>query len=87
MKVSILGIVLITILGNCTKKQNNGISGDSSLNQSITDDSILTLVQYQTFNYFWEGAEPSSGMARERIHMDGIYPQQDQKVITSGLKI
>jgi hypothetical protein len=42
------------------------------------------LVQYQTFNYFWEGAEPISGMARERIHMDGIYPQNDQNVITSG---
>jgi hypothetical protein len=84
MRISILGIVLIAILGHCTKKQNNPTAGDSSYNTSITDDSLLTRVQYQTFNYFWEGAEQSSGMARERIHMDGIYPQNDQKVITSG---
>jgi len=47
-------------------------------------DSLLTVIQRQTFNYFWEGAEPVSGMACERVHMDGIYPQNDQNVITSG---
>lgn len=49
-----------------------------------SDDSLLTLLQHQTFNYFWEGAESNSGMARERIHLDGIYPHNDQDVITSG---
>merc|ERR1712000_785291 len=39
---------------------------------------------YQTFQYFWDGAEPNSGLARERVHMDGIYPQNDQNVVTSG---
>jgi hypothetical protein len=34
--------------------------------------------------YFTEGAEPSSGMARERIHIDGIYPENDMNVVTSG---
>jgi hypothetical protein len=52
--------------------------------QPISDDSLLTLVQQQTFRYFWEGAEPVSGMACERIHMDGIYPENDQTVITTG---
>lgn len=32
----------------------------------ITDDSLLTLVQKQTFRYFWDFAHPVSGMARER---------------------
>ena len=32
----------------------------------ITDDSLLTLVQKQTFSYFWKFAHPVSGMARER---------------------
>jgi len=50
----------------------------------ISDDSLLTLIQYQTFQYFWDGAESTSGMARERIHMDGIYPQNDQDVVTLG---
>lgn len=51
---------------------------------SLTDDSLLTLVQYRTFQYFWDGAEPVSGMARERIHIDGDYPQHDENVVTTG---
>jgi len=50
----------------------------------ISEDSLLTLVQYQTFNYFWDNAEPTSGLARERTHMDGVYPRNDQSVVTSG---
>ncbi|MEI9806585.1 MAG: glucoamylase family protein [Bacteroidota bacterium] len=50
----------------------------------LSDDSLFTIVQKQTFNYFWDGGEPVSGMARERIHMDNIYPANDQDVITSG---
>ena len=33
---------------------------------SIPDDSLLTLVQRQTFKYFWDFGHPVSGMARER---------------------
>lgn len=33
---------------------------------AISDDSLLTLVQKQTFRYFWDFAHPVSGMARER---------------------
>jgi hypothetical protein len=50
----------------------------------ISDDSLLSLVQYKTFQYFWEGAEPVSGLACERIHLDGKYPENDKSVITSG---
>ncbi len=32
----------------------------------ITNDSLLTLVQKQTFKYFWDFAHPVSGLARER---------------------
>jgi hypothetical protein len=51
---------------------------------TISDDSLLTLVQYQTFQYFWNNAEPTSGMARERTHMDGNYPANDKHIITTG---
>lgn len=34
--------------------------------ERIPDEELLTLVQQQTFRYFWEGAEPTSGMTRER---------------------
>ena len=33
---------------------------------AIPDDELLTLVQKQTFRYFWEFGHPVSGMARER---------------------
>lgn len=32
----------------------------------LTDDELLTKVQQQTFKYFYDYAEPNSGMARER---------------------
>ncbi len=51
---------------------------------SISNDSLLNLVQYQTFQYFYENGEPTSGLGRERTHMDGEYPQNDQNVITTG---
>lgn len=63
-------------------------SGDSTqaINQRTeqSDDSLLSLVQKQTFLYFWEGAEPNSGLARERIHLDGDYPENDKNVVTIG---
>lgn len=51
---------------------------------TINSDSLLTAIQKQTFQYFWDGAEPNSGLARERIHIDGIYPENDKDVITIG---
>ncbi len=32
----------------------------------IADEELLTLIQRQTFKYFWEFGHPESGMARER---------------------
>jgi hypothetical protein len=32
----------------------------------ISDDDLLTLIQQQTFKYFWDFGHPSCGMARER---------------------
>jgi hypothetical protein len=36
----------------------------------ISDDSLLTLVQHQTFEYFWKYGHPVSGLARERLGSD-----------------
>src|SRR5512145_467667 len=52
--------------------------------QFISDDSLLNLVEYHTFQYFWDGAEPTSGMARERFHVDGVYPENDKNIVTVG---
>ncbi len=34
---------------------------------TVPDDELLTLVQRQTFKYFWDYAHPVSGLARERF--------------------
>jgi len=77
-------VILLTI--NCSSGDNNhGRKSGIEISQGkISDDSLLTLVQYRTFEYFWDGAEPNSGMARERFHVDGIYPENDMNVVTSG---
>lgn len=33
----------------------------------ISDDELLTLIQQQTFKYFWDYAHPVSGLIRERL--------------------
>lgn len=82
-KITFLAISFIFLLIACSpSKQQESQPTVSS--ESISDDSLLTLVQYRTFQYFWDGAEPVSGAARERIHMDDIYPQNDRNVVTSG---
>jgi hypothetical protein len=48
------------------------------------DRAIFDTVQRATFQYFWDGAEPVSGLARERYHNDHVYPQKDSTVVTSG---
>lgn len=52
--------------------------------QNISDEQLMDSVQRQTFRYFWDFAEPNSGLARERFHPDGDYPQNDAHVVTSG---
>mgnify|MGYP000026378820 CR=1 FL=1 len=42
----------------------------------ISDEELLTLVQKQTFSYFWDFAHPASGMARER--------NTSGEIVTSG---
>ncbi len=42
----------------------------------ITDSALLTLVEQQTFKYFWDFGDPTSGMARER--------NSDLQTVTTG---
>ncbi len=51
---------------------------------AYSDEALLDSVQHQTFEYFWDGAEPVSGLARERLHMDNDYPYHDKDIITTG---
>ena len=42
----------------------------------LDDDSLLEIVQRQTARYFWEGAHPISGLARDRQKTTG-FPAND----------
>jgi len=78
LKFFIPAAVLIVSIGCITKKKSTTPA------PNITDSALLDIVEKQTFQYFYEGAEPVSGMARERIHEDNVYPDNDQMIVTSG---
>ncbi|MFN8253940.1 MAG: glucoamylase family protein [Ferruginibacter sp.] len=61
-----------------TKQKNDADTAE------LSDTAIFRTVQEKTFQYFWDGAEPVSGMARERFHADNDYPDHDKMVVTSG---
>ena len=74
--------VLFLLLAGC--KNGNTATNKEKNSHEPTDEELLDIVQQRTFDYFWDGAEPTSGLARERYHEDGIYPQDDKHIITSG---
>lgn len=84
-RTSLLLILMILIFG-CKNNNNKETETDSQENQSVrlSDDALLDTVQRQTLKYFWDYAEPNSGMARERYHPDGVYPKNDAHVVTTG---
>jgi hypothetical protein len=71
---------MLAVLSSCGRQEETTTQDEAR----ISDDSLMTLVQYRTFQYFWDGAEPVSGAARERFHTDDVYPQNDKHIITSG---
>ena len=80
MKKTLRLLPLLFIVVACTAQRQPAIG----ISKTLSDDSLLTVVEYKTFQYFWDGAEPTSGAARERFHVDNIYPDKDKHIITSG---
>lgn len=84
-KITYILLANVLLFFNCNSdKKDKQITSETPQAKELTDDQLLDSVQKQTFNYFWEGAEPNSGMARERLHLDNVYPQNDQDVVTTG---
>ncbi|WP_167606144.1 glucoamylase family protein [Maribellus sediminis] len=88
MKKFILPLILIAFIislgfSGCNSGNKKSVENIQDEKKHV-EDSLLNLVQHQTFEYFWDGAEPTSGMARERIHMDNVYPHHDQNIVTTG---
>lgn len=81
--ISIATVVVIVAACNGGKKLNETETQTSNA-KATNIDSIYKDVQRTTFQYFWDGAEPNSGLARERFHVDGVYPENDKHIVTTG---
>jgi hypothetical protein len=70
----------------CSQKETNQTAVEKQGTSTISkvDSDLLDKVQQQTFNYFWEAGEPTSGGARERFHPDGVYGVNGGYIVTSG---
>jgi hypothetical protein len=77
-KLLLLGFTCVMI--SSTHAQTP-IEADLTIKKHLTDNQLLDLVQKQTFRYFWDYAHPTSGMARERSHLN---PLPINNVVTSG---
>jgi len=86
MKNVIIIFLLLILTTSCSQsgKNKTGEAKSESIPVKLTDAQLLDTVQYYTFQYFWDGAEPNSGLARERFHVDGVYPQNDENIVTTG---
>lgn len=84
-------MVAVTLfVASCSGSSKSGNSDDAAQQETnrpaefASDDELLDYIQKVHFNYMWEGAEATSGLACERIHLDGDYPQNDKDVVTTG---
>ncbi|MDO5969432.1 glucoamylase family protein [Flavivirga aquimarina] len=80
-------LVVVSLSFGCkNKKVDNKEVTSLTINENhlLSEANLLDLVQKQTFNYFWDGAEPNSGLAPERLHMDDIYPTSPKHTVTIG---
>ncbi len=82
--VLILSVAILAIGCKGQQKTKEVEKAPITVAAVISDSTLFALVQQQTFQYFWDGAEPSSGLARERLHVDNDYPHNDKQVVTSG---
>ena len=89
--LNIISIAAVVLLAAACASSHKSENGDDAAQQEskrpaefANDDELLDYIQKVHFNYMWDGAEATSGLACERIHLDGDYPQNDKDVVTTG---
>jgi hypothetical protein len=89
-KTALIGLSLLALTAcssatNSNAPENTGSEQGVSVDADFADnDAFLDWIQKTHFNYMWDGAESTSGLAPERIHLDNVYPQNDRTVVTTG---
>ncbi len=76
--------IILSSCYNSSKSKHTSEASESRSTNFASDGEFLDFIQKTHINYMWDGAEPTSGLAPERMHVDGIYPQDDADVITTG---
>jgi exo beta-1,2-glucooligosaccharide sophorohydrolase (non-reducing end) len=71
------------VASNASYQESSPSNVASAATREFTDDELLTMLQEDCFRYYWNGADPYSGMPRENI------PGDDRIVATgaSGMAI
>jgi hypothetical protein len=78
MKIYVNYIIILTLLfSSCSK---NGTHNEETPAQS--DIELMKIVQEDVLKYFWDYAHPNSKLARERIHENDFY--FNQNIVTTG---
>lgn len=77
----VLPALLVVLIAACNSVPKNE---ENTATQPLSDSALFDTVQRRTFEFFWTGGEPNSGLAAERIHIDGDYPEHDQSTIAIG---
>ncbi|PNW27504.1 beta-glucosidase [Formosa algae] len=82
----LISMVFFTLFGCNNQKEETEIAIEDTVveDDEVSEDALLDRIQEQTINYFWDGAEPNSGLARERIHMDDVYLESPKNTVTTG---
>lgn len=85
MKMVRFSLILLSLtFFSCSTTNVDKQKENASTEVKLSDEQLLATVQKQTFKYFWDYAEPNSGLARERYHPDGNYPENDPHIVTTG---
>jgi hypothetical protein len=85
MKITAFVLLLVCFIVFACANEKNIIWRNSTIGKIGQNDlALLDTIEHRTFEFFWTGAEPNSGMAPERIHLDNDYPEKDQRIIATG---
>ena len=86
IQLTLLALLLAGTIGCNSGTPKTAVESATATKDSaqLDDSAIFKTVQKQYFRYFWDGAEPNSGMGRERFHVDNNYPENDKNIVTSG---
>ncbi len=79
---NVICLLLLAVMAIACQPQPN--VNPSKQDTPLTDSALLDTIQKASFNYMWSGADPTTGMAYERIHEDGDYGYDDPTIITTG---